>query len=51
MEEIYPLRKFVAPEVVEQYLEENAGVLFDPDIIKIFLELLRTEKFANLPNG
>jgi HD-GYP domain-containing protein (c-di-GMP phosphodiesterase class II) len=35
-----PYRKAWPAEKVHQYLQENAGILFDPEVIDVFLELL-----------
>jgi HD-GYP domain-containing protein (c-di-GMP phosphodiesterase class II) len=35
-----PYRKAWPKERVKEYLEVNAGVLFDPEIVKIFLEII-----------
>jgi PAS domain S-box-containing protein len=35
-----PYRKAWPAEKVQQYLQENAGILFDPQIVDIFLEII-----------
>jgi PAS domain S-box-containing protein len=35
-----PYRKAWSAKKVQQYLRENAGILFDPEVIEIFLEIL-----------
>jgi HD-GYP domain-containing protein (c-di-GMP phosphodiesterase class II) len=38
-----PYRKRLPPREVFKYLEENAGILFDPNILKTFLAMIRTK--------
>jgi HD-GYP domain-containing protein (c-di-GMP phosphodiesterase class II) len=35
-----PYRKAWPPDKVRQYLQENAGIQFDPEVVEVFLELI-----------
>ncbi len=38
-----PYRKRLPPKEVEKYIREQSGILFDPDIVKVFLALIETK--------
>jgi PAS domain S-box-containing protein/putative nucleotidyltransferase with HDIG domain len=39
-----PYRKALTREVALQYIQENSGILFDPEVTPIFVEIIRQEE-------
>ncbi len=38
-----PFRKKLTPGKIFQILEENAGILFDPEIIEVFMDIIKSD--------
>lgn len=43
-----PYRKAIPVDEAVAYLEEQAGVLFDPDIVSVFVEMLKNKELGDL---